>query len=119
MEQSRVSCQKRGTFGADAEDTEKDGIQLKWIMLGGPDWFTTQQVCNPREWGCPDAITSDVSRPVDFRRPIQMLRLPNCGPWDSPRIDYLRLERQVQARMRGKPEKGASQRCGDHVQRIL
>jgi hypothetical protein len=91
------------------ENTQRDGIQLKWIMLGGPDWFTTQQVCNPTEWGCLDAITSNVSRPVDFCRPFQMLKLPSCGEWESPRIDYLRLERQVQARMRGQLEKGASQ----------
>ncbi|KFA79773.1 hypothetical protein S40288_00723 [Stachybotrys chartarum IBT 40288] len=81
---------------------QKDRIELKFMLLGGPDWFSVNEILGFGEWGCDDCITSDVSRPVDFRHPYNMMKLPNCSAWNTPRIDFLRLEKQIQAKLRNK-----------------
>ncbi|OAA44220.1 Rossmann-like alpha/beta/alpha sandwich fold protein [Metarhizium rileyi] len=42
-------------------------INLTYLLLVGPDWLSTRAVYDPGKWNCDEAITSDISRPVDFR----------------------------------------------------
>ncbi|KAH7306040.1 hypothetical protein B0I35DRAFT_464701 [Stachybotrys elegans] len=82
---------------------KEEGLDVRFILLGGPDWFSAEEMVPPRVWGCVDALTSDVSRSVDFRTPTFLKKLPFCGDWEKPQLDIDRLERQIQAKMRGKP----------------
>ncbi|KAM0438747.1 hypothetical protein ACHAPT_001505 [Fusarium lateritium] len=86
-----------------AREFSKDHIEVKFILLGGPDAISAEGTYNPEYWNCPDSITSDVSRPVDFRYPNTLRQLAGCSMWEKPTYDQARLERQIRAKMRGKP----------------
>ncbi|KAM5352714.1 hypothetical protein ACJ41O_005436 [Fusarium nematophilum] len=81
----------------------KDRIDLKFVLLGGPDTISAGGMFDPEYWGCPDSVTSDVSRPVDFRYPNTLRQIMGCSMWEKPTYDRARLERQIRARLRGKP----------------
>ncbi|RSL85922.1 hypothetical protein CEP52_015969 [Fusarium oligoseptatum] len=81
----------------------KDGIDLKFILLGGPDVIGAGGMCNPEYWKCADCITSDISRAVDFRYPNTLRQIPGCSMWERLTFDRTRLEGQIRARLRGKP----------------
>ncbi|PNY26982.1 Uncharacterized protein TCAP_03092 [Tolypocladium capitatum] len=58
-------------------------IDLRFLLLVGPDWISARSVTDPKSWGCVEAVTSDISRPVDFRCPNSLRQLPKCSPWAS------------------------------------
>lgn len=60
----------------------RERIDLRFVLLVGPDWISSRAASDPRPWGCVEAITSDVSRPVDFRCPHSLRQLPACSMWE-------------------------------------
>ncbi|KAM0555175.1 hypothetical protein ACHAPJ_006529 [Fusarium lateritium] len=83
-------------------ELSKDQIELKFTLLCGPDAITADGGYNPEYWDCPDSITSDISRPVDFRYPNTLRQLAGCSPWERLSYDQGRLERQIRAKHKGK-----------------
>lgn len=76
---SRVSLKK---FQTQLQTNLKSkGIHLGFLLLFGPDWMGSRGTYHPSQWGCGEAITSDISRPVDFRFPSSLRQLPGCNPW--------------------------------------
>ncbi|KAJ3524105.1 hypothetical protein NM208_g12185 [Fusarium decemcellulare] len=88
------------------KQANRDRIDLKFILLGGPDAISAEGTFNPEYWRCPDSITSDISRPVDFRYPNTLRQLAGCAMWEKPTYDRGMLEREVRAGLKGKPEQG-------------
>ncbi|QUC21125.1 uncharacterized protein UV8b_05368 [Ustilaginoidea virens] len=60
---------------------KKQRVKLCFLLLVGPDWVTRQATYDPGQWNCTEAITSDISRPVDFRFQHTLGQLPGCSPW--------------------------------------
>ncbi|RCI12577.1 hypothetical protein L249_1217 [Ophiocordyceps polyrhachis-furcata BCC 54312] len=60
----------------------REGFRLEFVLLTGPDLVTSRRVADPSAWGCVEAITSDVSRPADFRCVHSLRQLPRCTPWE-------------------------------------
>ncbi|KAL4723622.1 hypothetical protein ACLX1H_009262 [Fusarium chlamydosporum] len=83
------------------KEVQKDHMELKFIVLNGPDGVTADRGFNPESWNCADSITSDISRPVDFRYPSTLRQLAGCSPWERLKIDRTRLEQQIRAKLRG------------------
>lgn len=88
------------------KEFRKDCLDVKFILLGGPDAISAEGTFNPSYWNCPDSITSDVSRPVDFRYPNTLRQLSGFSMWEKPSYDRRRLEQEIRAKMRGKPAQG-------------
>ncbi|KAF4419133.1 hypothetical protein F53441_14446 [Fusarium austroafricanum] len=86
------------------KEIKKDRIDVKFIVLFGPDAITAAGGYNPTCWDCADAITSDISRSVDFRYPNSLRQLAGCTPWERLTYDRARLEEQIQAKHRGKQD---------------
>ncbi|KAK7425172.1 hypothetical protein QQX98_000087 [Neonectria punicea] len=59
----------------------KKGIDLKFMLLGGPDNIGADRMPDPKAWGCSDVITSNISRPVDFVYPNSMRQLSGHAMW--------------------------------------
>lgn len=59
----------------------REGLNLTFLLLVGPDWMSTRGVYDPGQWNCTEVITSDVSKPVDFRCEYTLRQLPVCSPW--------------------------------------
>ncbi|PHH69286.1 hypothetical protein CDD80_6861 [Ophiocordyceps camponoti-rufipedis] len=57
-------------------------FDVRFVLLTGPDLVTSRCVVDPGSWGCVDSITSDVSRPADFRSERSLRQLPGCTPWE-------------------------------------
>ncbi|KAM4066798.1 hypothetical protein HRG_000820 [Hirsutella rhossiliensis] len=57
-------------------------IDLRFVLLVGPDWISSRAASDPKSWDCVEALTSDVSRPVDFRYPYSLRQLPACSMWE-------------------------------------
>jgi hypothetical protein len=89
------------------QNLKRDDIELKFILLGGPDWIRLGCTHDPSYWGCRDSITSDVSRPVDFRYPGNLRQLSGCSMWERLECDVSRIRRQLQARLRGRAARGS------------
>lgn len=96
----------------------KDGIELKFIMLGGPDWIRCNRLADPVYWKCADVITSDVCRPVDFRYANSLAQIAGCTAWEKPRLDIERLRTQYQARMRGSSKHDIERAVATAAQKI-
>ncbi|RDA89716.1 hypothetical protein CP533_2513 [Ophiocordyceps camponoti-saundersi (nom. inval.)] len=60
----------------------RDGFRLEFILLTGPDLVTSSRITDPGSWGCVETITSDISRPADFRCRYSLRQLPRCTPWE-------------------------------------
>lgn len=88
------------------KEVQKDHMELKFIVLNGPDGVTADRGFNPESWNCADSITSDISRPVDFRYPSTLRQLAGCSPWERLKIDRTRLEQQIRAKLRGQQTSG-------------
>ncbi|POR35862.1 Uncharacterized protein TPAR_03939 [Tolypocladium paradoxum] len=65
-------------------DLARQKIDLRFLLLVGPDWISARSVTDPKSWGCVESVTSDISRPVDFRCPNSLRQLPKCSLW-APR----------------------------------
>ncbi|KAG8419442.1 hypothetical protein J3458_004307 [Metarhizium acridum] len=59
----------------------KENINLTFLLLVGSDWISTRAVYDPGQWSCSETITSDVSRPVDFRCEYTLRQIPGCFDW--------------------------------------
>ncbi|CEI67346.1 hypothetical protein FVEN_g5757 [Fusarium venenatum] len=81
-----------------------DRMELKFIALHGPDIITAEKGFNPNIWGCSDAITSDISRAVDFRYPSTLRKLAGCSPWSELNVDRACIERLIRTKLRGHQE---------------
>lgn len=86
--------------------TKRDKIDLKFILLAGPDCVGANSMCDPSHWGCWDVITSDISRPVDFRYPSSMRQISGYSMWTRPRSDVRQIGKLVRAKMASRPETG-------------
>ncbi|KAJ4327175.1 hypothetical protein N0V84_002437 [Fusarium piperis] len=91
------------------KEFRKDRLDVKFILLGGPDAISAEGTYNPKYWNCPDSITSDVSRPVDFRYPNTLRQIAGFSMWEKPSYDRRRLEQEIRAKMRGKPAQATEQ----------
>ncbi|KAF5663660.1 hypothetical protein FHETE_7365 [Fusarium heterosporum] len=89
-------------------ELRRDRIELKFMLLCGPDAITGDGGYNPECWDCPDSITSDVSRPVDFRYPNTLRQLAGCTPWEKLRYDGFQLEQQIRVKFKGQRDSGQS-----------
>lgn len=89
-------------------NAKKDGMDVKFILLGGPDSVGAERRIDPRRWQCADLITSDISRPVDFRYPNSLRQLSGFSMWEKPKVDSRILETRVKTRLQGSPDTGAS-----------
>ncbi|KAF5637268.1 uncharacterized protein FTJAE_5683 [Fusarium tjaetaba] len=74
---------------------KRDGVDLKFVLLFGPDAITADGGYNPECWNCGDAITSDISRPVDFRYPNSLRQLSGCEPWISLEDGRARFDNKI------------------------
>ncbi|KHN96695.1 Rossmann-like alpha/beta/alpha sandwich fold protein [Metarhizium album ARSEF 1941] len=63
------------------DNLRKENISLTFLLLVGADWISTRAIYDPGEWNCSEAITSDVSRPVDFRCEYTLRQMPGCFEW--------------------------------------
>ncbi|GKU03676.1 hypothetical protein FLAG1_06263 [Fusarium langsethiae] len=82
----------------------RDRMELKFIVLHGPDIITADRGFNPVGWGCSNTITSDISRAVDFRYPSTLRQLAGCAPWNKLNVDRAGIERKIRAKLEGYPE---------------
>ncbi|KAJ4122684.1 hypothetical protein NW768_010121 [Fusarium equiseti] len=88
-------------FRADlANEARKDGFDLKYIVLNGPDVITGDRGFDAQCWDCGDAITSDISRPVDFRYPSTLRQLNGCSPWEKLKINQSRIEQEIREKFK-------------------
>ncbi|KAH7164796.1 hypothetical protein DER46DRAFT_626580 [Fusarium sp. MPI-SDFR-AT-0072] len=74
---------------------KRDGVDLKFVLLFGPDAITADSGYNPVCWDCGDAITSDISRPVDFRYPNTLRQLTGCTPWVNLQDGRARFDNKI------------------------
>jgi len=68
----------------------KDGFDISWTMLCGPDYVQIHQVPQIPVWGCKDIIISDAGRAADFT-PCAVKRLTSlngCGTWGEMVLDF-------------------------------
>ncbi|KAI8654835.1 CTP-transf-like domain-containing protein [Fusarium keratoplasticum] len=86
-----------------SKEFSKDRLDVKFILLGGPDTISAEGTYNPKYWNCPDSITSDFSRPVDFRYPSTLRQLAGFSMWEKVSYDRRGLEQEIRAKMRGQP----------------
>ena len=90
------------------EEMKPSGIELQFVLLAGPDWVRCDFLVIPTDFCCTDMITSDVSRPVEFRGSTTLYQVLGCGPWERSTFDVERLRRQFDAKMRGNSPAGTS-----------
>ncbi|OTB00734.1 hypothetical protein M426DRAFT_324095 [Hypoxylon sp. CI-4A] len=79
---------------------ERDGFDVEFVRLAGGDKVRTANV-DHGEWGCKTTITTDISRPVDFRiegtdsSPPRLKTINGHGPWR--RIENKYFEKDIAA----------------------
>lgn len=68
-----------------SEATAKDGFEISFIALAGPDYVRTAAVPIMPVWGCKDIIVSDISRTADFTSHVSKERrqLNKCESWEA------------------------------------
>lgn len=82
----------------------KADLNIKFVVLTGPDYVARSTTTDPTYWDCKDTITSDISRPVDFVTATGSLtKVYPCSDWTYPRWDAERFLGQFKAKMRGQP----------------
>ncbi|EWY90178.1 hypothetical protein FOYG_07785 [Fusarium oxysporum NRRL 32931] len=74
---------------------KRDGVDIKFVLLFDPDAITADGGYNPTCWDCGDAITSDISRPVDFRYPNSLRQLAGCTPWVNLQDGQSRFDNKI------------------------
>jgi hypothetical protein len=77
------------------EATAKDGFEVRWAVLCGPDYVTVHGVPPIPAWGCKDIIVSDAGRPADFVSPTMnsLKTLKGCHAWEGITLDLEALQR--------------------------
>jgi hypothetical protein len=73
----------------------KDGFDVRWVLLGGPDHVKVNEVPPIPQWGCKDIIVSNVGRPADFTSPTvnKLKMLAGCEAWEGITLDLKALQR--------------------------
>lgn len=73
----------------------KDGFDISWVVLCGPDYVKVNEVPSMPVWGCKDIIVSDVGRPADFISPAvnRLKALEGCKAWEKAVLDLKALQR--------------------------
>lgn len=78
--------------------TRTQNIQLRFILIGGPDGVGVDGFCMSSAWRCKSIVTSDVSKPVDFRCPTTLRQLSGCTPWKEDKYDAEKIDRCARSR---------------------
>ncbi|KND91524.1 hypothetical protein TOPH_03847 [Tolypocladium ophioglossoides CBS 100239] len=71
----------KGLRGQLQRNLARQKIDLRFLLLVGPDWISVRSATDPKSWGCVEAVTSDISRPAAFRCPNSLRQLPKCSLW--------------------------------------
>lgn len=86
--------------------TKKDGFDLQFILLVGPDCVGSAGITDPRVWNCRDCITSDISRPADFRGDNSMRQISAHTNWKKVEFYRYGIADRIRDRLKGKTEQG-------------
>lgn len=83
-------------------------LDVKFVLLSGPDYVRID--CTPIVQDDPkpimaDVITSDVSRPADFRTPNGLVQISDYQGWGKVSVDVNKLRLQMRNRHHGQPSK--------------
>ncbi|KAK6720732.1 hypothetical protein SNK05_003830 [Fusarium graminearum] len=81
-----------------------DAMELTFMVLQGPDIINTERGYCPSGWDCSDAVTTDISRAVDFRYPSTLRQIGGCTPWKKLNVDRYSIEQRIRAKLKGSPE---------------
>lgn len=84
----------------------KAKLDVKLVMLAGPDGVKIEGAPDPVYWNCPDVITTDVSRSANFRTPNGLVQISDYQGWSRVSCDMDRLRSQMRARLRGQTHRG-------------
>lgn len=81
-------------------------VRVKFVVLAGPDHVRKSSTTDPAYWNCPDTITSDICRPVDFLTVGGDLhKVYPCSEWTRPRWDMAKLSSMFREHMQGQGKK--------------
>jgi hypothetical protein len=71
----------------------KDGFDLTWTALCGPDYVGFNYVPQGSVWGCKEIIVSDVGRSADFTHGAitSLSTLRSCNVWEKVLPDIMSL----------------------------
>lgn len=81
---------------------KRDQIDVKFIILTGPDCIGHTGASDPKQWNCREAITSDVSRATDYRGDNSMRQISAHTPWKKVEVDRYGLSDSIRARLNDK-----------------
>ncbi|KAK2873278.1 hypothetical protein FQN49_002468 [Arthroderma sp. PD_2] len=82
------------------EDISRDGFDLKFTVLCGPDHIGLNKVPSGLPFGCDEVFVSDVSRRADFVRSPRLRKLNGCSDWEKISLDDGYLEQLAWERAR-------------------
>lgn len=85
---------------------KRDGVDLKFMLLAGPDCVSADAMCIPLYWNCTEVITSDVSRSVDFRYSQTLRQFSSYFQWEKPHYEVSKVESLIRDRMGPMSDKG-------------
>jgi hypothetical protein len=73
----------------------KDGFDISWVLLCGPDYVKVNGVPPIPQWGCKDIIVSNIGRPADFISPAvnRLKMLEGCEAWKGITLELEALQR--------------------------
>ncbi|KAN0089981.1 hypothetical protein V8E51_018560 [Hyaloscypha variabilis] len=73
----------------------KDGFDVRWVLLCGPDHVKVNEVPQLPLWGCQDIIVSNVGRPAEFVSPTgnKLKMLAGYEAWEGITPDLKALQR--------------------------
>lgn len=87
---------------------QRDGFNLKFILVGGPDNIGHGTIMDPSFWNVRDFITSDISRSVTFRAENSLGQLSGHTVWKIVDTDRVAIERGVRSWMQYEMHLGMS-----------
>lgn len=63
----------------------KDGFEVSWVALCGPDYVGVDCLPPRSVWGCKEIIVSDIGRPANFicRARNTLINLSGCEAWEE------------------------------------
>ena len=64
------------------EAIRRDGFNLKFAVLVGPDHSKRGAILPWNAWDCEEIITSDIGSAADFSIGNNLLQLRDCEPWE-------------------------------------
>lgn len=73
----------------------KDGFELSWVALCGPDYVRIDFLPPASAWGCKEIIVSDIGRPADFnhRARNKLIVLRGCEAWEKLEPDLKTMQK--------------------------